>query len=542
MAAQGVALRAGHARRQRGVPVGKQIGTQRGAVEVPAAEQHQVGLERVVDQLDMLALPCPQALLQARGDARQQGLAQRALVAVAGRGEQHLAAVQADRARTALQGIGRWRVGPLRPEGREGVEWRQQGRQVGGGRARGAHHRAFEHRQLLVERRDALARVGIGLPRQQARGRRGANAQARQAARDQRALAAPAQIRAGQPRLGEDHVAQQPRHEKGLAARVRGRQGAALQTQRAHQAAERAVHRRALLRGAGEVDAAHAWLELGTQLAEHRLQELEQRLAQDWPLLRKGEDGGAARPVVLAAQLVEQALVQALFERAEVARQARARAVARRIVAVGEGDAPDLRALVLVEVGEELHEAREQVELGHQHVDRKGDAELGVQLLDALAQRRGMRARLHRAGAKQIARAQGQQHAVDRPPRPMAQQQVEKAEPGRAVGRVIAVVRAVAAGGVEQHRLAGEPPVAVARAAHALHHRGTEGAREREVEPGVDQGGGLAGARRADQDVPGQLIERGPAAERAEPGRPAPSATATQARAAQRRHGLLEAL
>ena len=50
----------------------------------------------------------------------------------------------------------------------------------------------------------------------------------------------------------------------------------------------------------------------------------------------------------------------------------------------------------------------------------------------------------------------------------VALQQVEEARPARLVGGTVAVLGGLAAGGVEQHRLVGEEPVAVARAADAL--------------------------------------------------------------------------
>ena len=48
----------------------------------------------------------------------------------------------------------------------------------------------------------------------------------------------------------------------------------------------------------------------------------------------------------------------------------------------------------------------------------------------------------------------------------------------------VAVLRRVAAGGVDQHGLVGEPPVAVARAADALHASLAELLGERKVQPG----------------------------------------------------------
>ena len=101
--------------------------------------------------------------------------------------------------------------------------------------------------------------------------------------------------------------------------------------------------------------------------------------------------------------------------------------------------------------------------------------------------------------------------AVQRLARPEALSSSRKPSQARGIGLAVAVLRRVAAGGVEQHRLVGEPPVAVARAADALHRRLARFA-ERKAQPGVDQRGGLARARRADEHVPGQLVEVRPLA------------------------------
>ena len=64
----------------------------------------------------------------------------------------------------------------------------------------------------------------------------------------------------------------------------------------------------------------------------------------------------------------------------------------------------------------------------------------------------------------------------------------------------------VAAGGVEEDALVGEPPVAVARAADAAHAR-RRCAHVREDEAGLLERRRLARAGRADDHVPGKLVE-----------------------------------
>ena len=88
-----------------------------------------------------------------------------------------------------------------------------------------------------------------------------------------------------------------------------------------------------------------------------------------------------------------------------------------------------------------------------------------------------------------------------------------ESRPRPGVDLAVRLLRRVAAGGVDEHRLVGEPPVAVARAADAAHAAAAHLLGEREREAGVEQRGRLARARRADEDVPGQLVEEGAAVE-----------------------------
>ncbi len=134
-----------------------------------------------------------------------------------------------------------------------------------------------------------------------------------------------------------------------------------------------------------------------------------------------------------------------------------------------------------------------------------------MQLLHPRAQLGGVLLALDRRLLQQVLDVDGEQHAVDRPARPRLAQQGEEAVPGAGVDRRVRFLRGVAAGGVDQHRLVGEPPVAVARAADAAHAGAAHLLGQREVQAGVDQRRGLARAGRADEDVPGQL-DRGMAA------------------------------
>ena len=230
------------------------------------------------------------------------------------------------------------------------------------------------------------------------------------------------------------------------------------------------------------------------------------------------EDRGFFLSLIIAPEGASLDYTDGYMRQVEGTGQHEVRPVARGVGLVREGHAPDLRALFLVEVGEEVHETSQQIGLGDEHIDRKGDAQALVQFFDALAQLTRMRDPALRAGIQQVAHAERQQHPVDRPSRPVARQQPEEAEPRGAVGLAVALVRGVAPGGVDQHRVGGEPPVAVARAADAADHRLADLGRERELESGIDQRRRLAGAGRPDDDVPGQLIDERAARPGGQPG------------------------
>ena len=144
MQPQGIALVGAHAAWKRRVPVGDEIGAQRGAIEVPAAEQHQVGLQRVVDRLDMVAFAGAQPPFEPGGDAGQEGVSQRTLVGIVRCGVQHLAAVQS-------RDPGCSRKLPVRAAGlaerAQRVQRREQRGEVGRGCCFSARHVALERRQ-----------------------------------------------------------------------------------------------------------------------------------------------------------------------------------------------------------------------------------------------------------------------------------------------------------------------------------------------------------------------------------------------------------
>src|SRR6202040_3954804 len=147
--------------------------------------------------------------------------------------------------------------------------------------------------------------------------------------------------------------------------------------------------------------------------------------------------------------------------------------------------APDLLALLAAQIVEILDEAGDQIGLGEEDIDREADAELIAELAQPLAYGARMRQALAARQPDDIGDADGDKRAVDRLARAEFLEQAEETLPSRLVGRGVAVLCRVAAGGIEQHRLVGEPPVAVARAADALDRILAVFRRERKVESGI---------------------------------------------------------
>src|SRR5258708_35841161 len=86
-----------------------------------------------------------------------------------------------------------------------------------------------------------------------------------------------------------------------------------------------------------------------------------------------------------------------------------------------------------------------------------------------------------------IGDADGDERAVDRLARAELLEEAEEALPSRLIGKGVAVLRRVAAGGVEQHRLVGEPPVAIARTADPLDGIRAGFSRQPAIEAGILQ-------------------------------------------------------
>ena len=124
-----------------------------------------------------------------------------------------------------------------------------------------------------------------------------------------------------------------------------------------------------------------------------------------------------------------------------------------------------------------LDKAGDQVGFGEQDIDREPDRETIQQLRKPGADRARMRHPLLFRQRHQIALADRDEDAVDRLPRAVFLQQVEKAEPRRLVRLLVAVLRRVPPGGIQQHRLVGQKPVAIAGPARRPSPAGCRAAR-----------------------------------------------------------------
>src|SRR6185437_5523408 len=99
-----------------------------------------------------------------------------------------------------------------------------------------------------------------------------------------------------------------------------------------------------------------------------------------------------------------------------------------------ESRSPDLRARLLAHVVEELGEARDEIALGHQEIDRYADAQLAPELIEALADGAHLLFALLLALDEQVGRADGDDHAVDRLAAAELAQQLQEGAPAGGVG------------------------------------------------------------------------------------------------------------
>ena len=309
-----------------------------------------------------------------------------------------------------------------------------------------------------------------------------------------------------QRRLAEDHLLQQALEE--IAAPLHRPQGLCtclIDAQGTRKSTGEAIDRCAFLRARGEVDPTQQRRRIVACAAECGAQELQEQRLEARHLAGKHRDEGTPIGVAFRLQAVEQSRVQSLHQAAQCAG-----AGADRVIVIGgqfERGAPNLRALLAIEVVEELGEARDQVGLGEQRIDRHANAEPRLQFVDPAADRRGVRLAFGGRRECQIAQRERDQQAVQRLARPGLLQQIEKGVPAGAIDRGVRILRGVAAGGVDQHGVLGEPPVAQPCAADAGDRALPHLLRQRETQAGVQQCRRLAGAGRTDDRVPRLLVQ-----------------------------------
>ena len=306
--------------------------------------------------------------------------------------------------------------------------------------------------------------------------------------------------------FAEDDVAQQAGEE--VAAALFGAQAGGaflIEAEGAGEGAGEAVDRGAFLGAGGEVDAAQegGGVELGA--AESFLEEGGERGFEAGDLGGEAGEGGAAVWAALGLQAIEQAGVEAGGEGLEGGGEA-GEDVGVFCLQV-KRVAPDLGAFFAVEVVEVFGEAGQEVGFGDDGVNGHADAEAVGEFLDAFADGAGVGAAFGWGGGGDVGDGDGDEDAVERLAGAGALEEVEEGEPAGFIDGGIGVLGGVAAGGVDQDGVFGEPPVAHAGAAdagdRALAHLGGE----RELQAGVEECRGFASAGGADDDVPWLFVE-----------------------------------
>ena len=250
---------------------------------------------------------------------------------------------------------------------------------------------------------------------------------------------------------------------------------------------------------AGQVDAAKGRRLLERVPLEQHRDERREVVLERRNLDGEVDDGLAHRDASLARHPPHGPAVERVDQRIELGFEERARLLFR----IGrDRHAPDLSALALAQITPALGETGDEVGLREDHVDGDEHLQPSRDLVEARAHLLGDALDLLLARGGEILDAERDDEAVDRLPLAILPKQIEKPEPFR----LIVGARGIATGGVEDDGVVGEPPVAVAGPARAAIGSPLV---ERKREPGVADGGGLASARRADDHVPGELVERG---------------------------------
>ena len=117
-----------------------------------------------------------------------------------------------------------------------------------------------------------------------------------------------------------------------------------------------------------------------------------------------------------------------------------------------------------------------------------------------------MRGEFGLRGPQNIADADCHHHAIDGLARPVLFQQIKKGQPTLAIRFLIRILRCVAACGVNEDSVLCEPPIAIAGSA-AAGDRAIGVGGNRKFQATIHQRRGLAGTRRANDEIPRQLVK-----------------------------------
>ena len=168
-----------------------------------------------------------------------------------------------------------------------------------------------------------------------------------------------------------------------------------------------------------------------------------------------------------------------------------------------------MRPLAGIEGRKKLGEARNQIALGHQHINRKLNAQTALQFLNALAHHLAVANSLLGTERQQVAHTEGNDDSIDRLARPETLEQTEKGVPGGLVNTGIAIVRRVPAGGINHHRVVSKPPITIPGATDSTKcRRRCPRLGQREPQARIDQCRCLARTRGTNEHVPRKLIEQ----------------------------------
>ena len=234
-------------------PVERDPCLERLGIEVLWLVQHQVALQRLVAEFEVVLLRGAKLVFEPLGELRQEGFVQCTLVRQHGSRVELVALVEAQRHGERLVALSVLRRLPdVAQPLQHGCHFDQvlhacrQCRQC----LLGGLDPGFDRLQVVQVLPGAVAPRGEQAERDQRHERHGRQAQP---------MATPLQLDVGarEPLLGEHHVAQQRSEKVAAAAALLRREQRPLQPEAARQAAHHAIDRAALLRATGEVHAAH---------------------------------------------------------------------------------------------------------------------------------------------------------------------------------------------------------------------------------------------------------------------------------------------